>query len=55
MNDEKMFIGNIESFIGMDNYNGYTENCRKMIAEHFSEKKLIERIVPLYQSKINKN
>jgi glycosyltransferase involved in cell wall biosynthesis len=55
MNDEKMFIENIETFIELENYNGYKENCRNMITENFSEKKLIERILPLYQSKMIKN
>ena len=52
---KKMFVENIETFIELENDNGYTENCRNMITENFSEKKLIERILPLYQSKMIKN
>jgi glycosyltransferase involved in cell wall biosynthesis len=55
MNDENMFVENIDTFVELDNYNGYAENCRNMIAEKFSEKKLIERILPMYQSKMINN
>jgi glycosyltransferase involved in cell wall biosynthesis len=48
LNDQRAFIQNIESFIEMDDYTGFSINGRAIIEEKFSEQKVLDQLMSLY-------